>query len=281
MVKEKAYAKINLFLNVLNKRPDGYHDLDMIMAPLKLHDTLTFKRNKKNQSIELSCSRKIMDQKQDNLVYKIAKSLKETFDVKKGVHIHLDKQIPMGAGLAGGSADAAATLRGLNKLWKLGLSTKELSKIGEQFGADIPFCIYNQLCIARGKGEELLFLNQKLHLNILLVTPNIEVSTKAVFKQVTESDLIEKTSHHMANAIYNKNYELILRELFNSLEKITFKLKPKVKKLKEEFKSYNLDGVLMSGSGASVFAIDKSKKKLKNMCEEIDNSYYKLITKIK
>ena len=180
MIKEKAYAKINLFLNVVKKRFDGYHDLEMVMAAIDLFDVLTFKNNPTGE-ISISSDLDITKDFKDNIIYKIAEFLKAEFDIKQGVIIEIHKVIPIAAGLGGGSADAAATFRGLNKLWKLNLSLDEMARLGADFGADIPFCIYNKLCIARGKGEELVFLKHKLKTHILLVNPRVKISTKDVF----------------------------------------------------------------------------------------------------
>lgn len=280
MIKEKAYAKVNLFLNVINKREDGYHDLEMVMASVDLFDVLTFELlREKNIIIESNVE--ITKDIEDNLVYKIAKSLQEDFNINYGVKIVINKSIPIAAGLAGGSADGAATLRGLNKLWKLDMSLDELSKIGFMFGADIPFCIYNKLCVAKGRGEELFFLNKGLHLPILLINPNIEVSTKEVFTKLKKEDIGIRKISDMTAGIYNKNYDLIERELYNSLEKSSFKIQPKIEQIKNEIIGLGFKGVLMSGSGATIFVISKDKGKLKTIIDNIDKDYFTKLTKIR
>lgn len=280
MIKEKAYAKINLFLNVVSKRFDGYHDLEMVMASLELHDLLTFKKNSLGKIIITSDSEITIGQ-EDNIVYKVAIFLQEEFQVSEGAEIHIIKNIPIAAGLAGGSADAAATFRGLNRLWKLNLSLDDMAKLGINFGADIPFCVYNKLCIARGKGEELLFLKKKIKVPVLLVNPNIKISTKEVFNKVNSEELIEVKISDMSSAIYNRNYELMARELHNSLEKIAFEMEPKIKEIKFKMIDLGLDGALMSGSGATVFGISKNKEKLKYVMEIMRDDYYKILTKIR
>ena len=161
---------------------------------------------------------------EDNIVYKIAIFLQEDFQISEGVTIHIKKNIPIAAGLAGGSADAAATFRGLNKLWKLRLSLDDMAKLAINYGADIPFCIYSKLSIARGKGEDLLFISKKLKTKVLLVNPNVRISTKDVFNKINEKDLHHVKITNMSSAIYNKNYEIMVRELHNSLEKIAFEM---------------------------------------------------------
>lgn len=280
MIKEKAFAKINLFLNVLNKRIDGYHDLEMIMASIDLHDLLTFKKNKTGK-IVITSDQEITKNIEDNLVYKIAIFLQEDFQVSDGVEIHIKKNIPISAGLAGGSADAAATFRGLNKLWKLRLSLDDMAKLGINFGADIPFCIYNKLAIAKGKGEELVFINKKLNVPVLLINPKIRINTRDVFNNVLEEEFTNLKITDMSSAVYNRNYELMARELHNSLEQTAFRMEPLIKEIKHKMIDLGLDGALMSGSGSTVFGVSKSKEKLNYVYKIMNDDYYKLITKIR
>ena len=268
MIKEKAYAKINLFLDVIGKREDNYHNLETVMAPIEVHDELTFE-TRSQEGIELVTDTKITEKPEDNLVYQVAEYMIDTYNLKKGVKITLKKRIPISAGLAGGSADAAATLRGMNKLFKLKLTLDELSHIGENFGSDVPYCVYNRLCIARGKGEELLFLKNVLKCPLLVITPPISVSTREIYESVDMKEVPTRKITRMSNAIYNKNYQLMVRELYNALEPFTFKLFPDVKKLKDDRVGYGLDGVLMSGSGPAIFIFHKNKKEL----IEIQNAF--------
>lgn len=280
MVKEKAYAKINLFLDVLGKRLDHYHDLEMVMAPLELHDVLRFEVIDED-TILLKESIPICDNPKDNLAYQVAAYLKKEYSIQVGVKITIEKNIPIAAGLAGGSADAAATLRGLNKLFKLGLSLEELAKIGEIFGADIPYCIYNKLCIARGKGEELFFLNKRLNYPVLIVTPPILVSTKKVFQSIKEETIKPVKITNMTNAIYNKNRLLIIKELYNALTPYTFKLFPEVMALSDMISAHNPEGFLMSGSGPSFFIFTKNKTELQEIASHFKENNFVKITKIK
>lgn len=279
MVKEKAYAKVNLFLNVIQKRGDGYHDLEMVMASIDLFDVLSFQPIK--QGIDVQTTTPITPNITDNIVYKVAKHLQKTYNIQKGVQINITKNIPIAAGLAGGSADAAATLRGLNKLWKLHLSTEELAEIGLQFGSDIPFCVYNKLCIAKGRGEELVFLDNKLNIPILLVNPNIPLSTKEVFGNVKPESLHEHKINGMTMGIYNNNTEIIAKELYNSLEDVVFAMEPSLEALKNELLTWGATGALMSGSGATIFAIDTNKKTLKHIQNTIPDSFFHYLTKIR
>ena len=280
MIKEKAYAKVNLFLNVVSKRLDGYHDLEMVMASLELHDLLSFELNNTSDII-IKSETKITKKFEDNIVYKVAELLQEEFDIKTGVIITIKKNIPIAAGLAGGSADAAATFRGLNKLWKLKLTLEDMAKLGSNLGADIPFCIYNKLCIAKGKGEELVFLKHKLKYRVLLVYPNIKVSTKDIFSKVNDDKFVDVKISNMSNAIFNKNFTLITKELFNALEPIAFEMYPKIREIKHHFIEVGLNAALMSGSGSSVFALSSDKKRLNYVYETISDDYFKTFTKLR
>ncbi len=280
MIKEKAYAKINLFLNVVKKRFDGYHDLEMVMAAIDLFDVLTFQKND-TKDIIINSNIEITSNLEDNIVYKAAKLLKTKFSIDQGVTINIEKKIPIAGGLAGGSADAAATFRGLNKFWKLKLSLDEMAKLGLDLGADIPFCIYNKLCVARGKGEELLFLENRLKMPILLIYPNIKMSTKEVFSKIKTEQIKERKINDMTSAIYNSNCELMIRELHNSLESIAFEMEPEIEKIKAEMIDLGLDGVLMSGSGSTVFGVSKDKTKLQYVYKIMNEDYFKLLTKIR
>lgn len=280
MLKEKAYAKINLFLNVVSKRFDGYHDLEMCMASLELHDLLSFKANDSGD-ITITSDVTITQFPKENIVYKVAKFLQDEFDVSKGVEIHIQKNIPIAAGLGGGSADAAATFRGLNKLWKLKLSLDDMAKLGVDLGADIPFCIYNKLCIARGKGEELMFVDKKMNKQILLINPNVKISTKDVFSKVTTENIVQKNITTMTSAVYNCNCELMMRELHNSLEPIVFEIEPKVKNIKHQMIDWGFDAALMSGSGATVFGFCKKKNLMADFRKTIPDDYFQVLTKIR
>ncbi len=279
MVKENAYAKVNLFLDVLGKRPDQYHDLEMVMAPIALHDVVTLKKRKDN-NLHIEASKTITKHVEDNIVYKVAKHMIETYRLPQGMDIHIEKNIPIAAGLGGGSSNCAATLRGINKLFGLRLSKEKLAEIGEIFGADVPYCIYNQLCIARGKGEKLFFLKKNLNIPLLLVSPGVKVSTKKVYEALDMKDIQNVKITSMTNAIYNRNYELLLKSLHNALAPYTYSLFPEVQALNERLTKMGVEGFLMSGSGPTFFIINKHKDELKGILETLKSTYYTHMTKI-
>ena len=175
MIVEKAYAKLNLALDVVRKRQDGYHDLKMIMIPLELHDVLTFEIQ---DEITLESNIEI----HENAIIKAAHLIKSTYHVEKGVKITLDKHIPIGAGLGGGSADIAATLRGLNQLWDLHLEIDQLEKLALSLGSDTLFCLHNKPAYVYGRGDHILFVQAPSITHFYLIHPDIHVSTKAVFE---------------------------------------------------------------------------------------------------
>lgn len=280
MIKEKAYAKVNLFLNVTSKRLDGYHDLEMVMAAVDLHDVLTFKLDKTGH-IEIVTNKPITCNVEDNIVYKLALHLKDEFNITKGCKITITKNIPLGGGLGGGSADAAATLRGLNRLWNLKLSLEDMAHIGVAFGADIPFCVFNRLAVARGVGEKLDFIKSKCKPYVLLVNPNIEVSTKEIFETVVEEDLIDRNPNEIIQAIQTNDITDLTTELFNYLEGLTFNKYDEIRQLKNKLIDLGLRGTLMSGSGSTVFSISNDKKELEKVAEEINNKYYMELSRLR
>lgn len=278
MIKEKAHAKINLFLNVVSKRLDGYHEMEMVMTPLKLHDVLKFEKIEEN-TIEIVSNIDITTDKKDNLMYKVADYIKNEFEIDKGVRIHIEKNIPIAGGLAGGSADAAATIRGMNRLFKLGMTLEEMADLGVGFGADVPFCIYNKLAVVRGIGEKITFINAKLKAHILLANPQVPVLTKAVFDNLNPKEFSQKNYVVLVEALKNRDLDTVINNLYNFMEPTTFKLEPKVKDLKDELQELGTKGVLMSGSGATVFVISRRKKQLEEIVSLLDKGYYTVLTK--
>jgi 4-diphosphocytidyl-2-C-methyl-D-erythritol kinase len=278
MIKEKAYAKINLFLNVLSKRPDGYHEMEMVMTPLELHDLLTFKKIKENK-VEIVSNKQITKNDEENVIYKVASFIMNEFEIKEGVEIRIKKNIPIAGGLAGGSADAAATIRGLNRLFKLGMKLDEMAELGIGFGADIPFCIYNKLAIVQGVGDKIQFINAKLKAYVLLVNPKVPVMTKMVFENLDPNEFSHRNYTEMVQALRNRDVGVVMNNLYNFMESTTFRLEPKVKDIKNELQELGTKGVLMSGSGSTMFVLNRKKKYLENTVSQLNRPYYTVITK--
>ncbi|MDR1568393.1 MAG: 4-(cytidine 5'-diphospho)-2-C-methyl-D-erythritol kinase [Streptococcaceae bacterium] len=265
---EKAAAKINLGLNVIGKRPDGFHDLEMIMTSIDLTDTLTFSSTNDNK-ITITSNVPYLPTDRKNLIYQAAHLMKKKFALNQGVRIYLDKIIPVAAGLAGGSSDCAATLRGLNKLWQLNLSLEELAEIGESLGSDVPYCIYSQTAFVTGRGENVELLPKFQGFWVILVKPQISVSTPSIFKQVNLAAINHPDVQGLRQVIIEQKLSEIPVLLGNSLEAITARQYPIVDKIKTKLINYGADGVLMSGSGPSVFAICRKESRAKRVFNSI------------
>jgi 4-diphosphocytidyl-2-C-methyl-D-erythritol kinase len=251
---EKAPAKINLALDVLFKRPDGYHEVEMIMTTVDLADRIELKEIEQDKIQILSHSRFVPDDHR-NLAYQAAHLIKERYGVQKGVSITIEKNIPVAAGLAGGSSDAAATLRGLNRLWELGLSLDELAELGAKIGSDVSFCVYGGTALAQGRGEKIMHLPAPPKCWVILAKPTIGVSTADVYKRLQIANVEHPDVYGMIDAIKKNDYQKVCKGLGNALEQVTLSLYPEVANIKEHMKMFGADAVLMSGSGPTVFGL--------------------------
>ena len=272
-VQIKARAKINLTLDVLSRRPSGYHDVEMIMQQIDLYDLVTVTLISET-NIELTCSDSFLPTDDRNIAYKAAKIMIERFKLKVGFEIQIDKNIPVAAGLAGGSTNAAAVIKGINQLCHLGLSTEEMQSIGFELGADVPFCFCEGAAIARGLGEILEPVRGFENAWMILVKPSFGVSTKDVYGGL---ELGEVKAHpdtpKMIEALKTQNRKDILSGLLNVLETVTLKLYPKVEEIKQTLMAFGAEGVLMSGSGPTVFAFYGSYEKAKKAHKKLKLQY--------
>ena len=275
-IYEKAPAKINLLLDVLQKREDGFHEVEMIMTMVDLADRLELEELPRDTIIISSQAGYIpLDEK--NLAFQAARLIKERYDVRKGVYIHLDKKIPVAAGLAGGSSDAAAALRGLNRLWQLNIAEDELCRLGAELGSDVPFCVTGGTAIARGRGEKLERISNPPQCWVVLAKPPINVSTADVYGKLRANELKNHPSTaDMVSAIERGSFSDICNGLGNVLENVTLDLYPEVLQLKESMQKLGADGVLMSGSGPTVFGLVSKEAKLpriynglRGFCKEV------------
>jgi 4-diphosphocytidyl-2-C-methyl-D-erythritol kinase len=261
-ISVKAPAKINLTLDVLSKRPDGYHEVEMVMTTVDLADRVDLTLLDSGE-IALDCSASFVPDDMRNHAYKAATLLKERYQVRQGVRIYIDKQIPVAAGLAGGSSDAAATLRGLNRLWNLGLSLDELAELGAEIGSDVPFCVYGGTALARGRGEKITHLTSPAACWVILAKPPIGVSTADVYGNLRVQQIANHPpTEQMLRAIRNQDFALMCDSLGNVLEEVTLSLYPQVRQIKELMAASGADGVLMSGSGPTVFALVQKEGKV-------------------
>lgn len=250
----KAPAKINLSLDVLYKRPDGYHEVEMIMTTIDLADRIELTLLAEDKINIVSQNRFVPDDRR-NLAYQAALLLKERFHIKQGVTIAIEKVIPVAAGLAGGSSDAAATLRGLNKLWNLGLTLDELANLGAEIGSDVSFCVYGGTALAKGRGEIITELPAPPTCWVILAKPFIGVSTAEVYRCLDLKKVTHPDTNEMIKAIRANDYSMVCQNVGNVLEEVTLHLHPEVAQIKDQMKRFGADAVLMSGSGPTVFGI--------------------------
>ena len=256
-IQLKALAKINLGLDVLRRREDGYHEVKMIMQTISLHDDLEIRKTK-TPGIQVKTNLYYLPTNENNLVYKAAKLLMDEFQIQDGVSIQLKKRIPVAAGMAGGSSDAAAVLWGINQMYGLGLSMQALMERGVRLGADVPYCIQRGTALAEGIGEKLSVLPPMPKCTILIAKPGISVSTKFVYENLHANDL--KPEQHpdvdsMIEAMRQKDLGLLCSRMGNVLETVTIPAYPVINEIKRTMMDNGAIGSMMSGSGPTVFGI--------------------------
>ena len=265
----KSYGKINLGLDVLRRREDGYHEVRMIMQTVGLYDLLTMKKIK-DDKIKMTCNLAFLPTDERNLVYKAVKLIKDKYHIKDGVEIELSKRIPVAAGMAGGSSNCAAALKGMNELFDLGLSIDELCEIGVTLGADVPYCIWGGTALSEGIGEKLSRVDAMPECYILIAKPGIGVSTAFVYQNL---DLPGLSKHPdidgMLECLKKKDLRGICDRLDNVLETVTVKEYPIIEKVKKHLMDQGAMGALMSGSGPTIFAIFEDKKTADDAMESL------------
>lgn len=265
----KALAKINLGLDVVRRREDGYHEVRMIMQTIHLYDRLDIKRTQE-PGIQIQTNLSFLPVNENNLIYKAAKLLMDEFSITDGVSVKLDKRIPVAAGMAGGSTDAAAMLIGVNRLFSLGLTKRQLMERGVQIGADVPYCIMRGTALAEGIGEALSPLPPMVKCPVLIAKPSISVSTKFVYQNLKLDDTtIHLDIDRLIDDIKAKNLHDIAAHMGNVLETVTIPNYPVIDEIKKHMLSNGAVGAMMSGSGPTVFGLfddeDTAKKAYKAM----------------
>lgn len=268
---KRAYAKINLGLDVLRRRPNGYHDVKMIMQMVDIYDTLTLEK-RQDERIVLTANKGEIPCDESNLIYKAAKLLFSYKEVPYGVNIHLEKRIPVAAGMAGGSTDAAATLTGLNELFELGVSQEELLELGVKIGADVPYCILGGCALSEGIGEVLTPLPNPPYCELVIAKPDINVSTKYVYENLNLQALEKHPDiDGIRAAIEEGNLSGISQRLENVLESVTVKKYSIIQEIKDEMITLGAMNAIMSGSGPTVFGLFDSEDQAKKVKESILN----------
>ncbi len=272
-MRVRSFAKINLGLEVIRKRPDNYHDLRTLFQCVDFHDTLIFSTNNSGRIVLKGNNPRIPSDKQ-NLVYLAAELLKERFAVSLGVEIHLDKKIPVRGGLGGGSSNAAMTLHALNMIWDLKCSKDELLDIGRTLGADVPYFFEGGLCVGLGKGDELTRVDDLDPFYCVLVLPELSIITADDYHRLS---LLTSEGKDSKIIRFLDNFEY--SSLENSLEETVFNLHPQLRDIKRLFYKLGSELSLVSGSGSTVFGLFHQKKKALDVCERLKNTYSLILVK--
>lgn len=259
-IQMKALAKVNLGLDVIRRREDGYHEVKMIMQTVRLYDRIILEKTQKGISMETNLS--FLPVNEQNIAYRAAKMLMDEFHIQSGLHIKIDKHIPVAAGMAGGSTDGAAVLYGVNKIFELGLTKRQLMERGVKLGADVPYCIMRGTVLSEGIGEILTPVSSLPDCHILIAKPPVSVSTKHVYENL-KLDKIEKHPDidGMVEALRIENLHGVTQRMENVLETVTIPEHPEIQQIKELMIKEGALNALMSGSGPTVFGIFDDREK--------------------
>ena len=259
-LKLKSLAKINLGLDVLGRRENGYHDVRMVMQTIYLYDDVTLRRTEE-PGIRIQTNLFYLPVNENNIAYKAAKLLIDEFDIQDGVSITLDKHIPVAAGLAGGSSNAAAVLFGMNKMFALGLSEQELMDRGVKLGADVPYCLMRGTVLAEGIGEELTRLPQMPNCYVLIAKPPISVSTKMVYEKLDSGEITDHPDiDGILQGLSEQSLEKVAASMGNVLERVTIGEYPVIEEIKNVMKAHGALNAMMSGSGPTVFGLFRDRR---------------------
>ena len=270
-MKERAYAKINLCLDVAGKRDDGYHELKMIMVPIDFYDVLEMNISRETT---LSLNRSYLPVNEKNTIIKAIRVMQEYFGFQEECECILQKHIPTRAGLAGGSADAAAAIRLICRLLQISATEEELIMLAKKVGADVPFCLMNRPSLVQGIGEVLTPFVCHPDFEILLVKPRRGVSTKDAFAIVDTQENEHPDCQKMMRALIENDYDGVVASLGNSLEEAAMSLVKEIRTVKTRLKEEGFDGVLMSGSGSTVFGITRDREMLERAMKKLKEEHY-------
>lgn len=266
-VKLSAPAKINLSLDILGSRDDGYHEVEMVMQSIDLKDKLKLSRQKAGINLKITGAE--LPEGRNNLAYQAAELILQQIDFSPGVLIEIEKHIPVGGGLAGGSTDAAAVLKGINHLFELNFGYNKLRKMASELGADVAFCLRGGTALARGRGDQLVQLKDITCQNILLINPGFEVSTARIYRKYDQLSPAKKIPTSRLIEKIKTGQEITWLEGWeNILEPVTCKIYPEIKQIKKQLSSYQVKFYMMSGSGPTVFAVVESKERGRQIIED-------------
>lgn len=268
-IELKALGKINLGLDVLGRRENGYHDVRMVMQTVYLYDQITIKK-RKSPGIGIETNLYYLPTNENNLAYRAAKLLKDEFDIKEGISIQLDKHIPVAAGMAGGSSNAAAVLFGMNRMFELGLTMEGLMERGVTLGADVPYCIMRGTVLAEGIGEVLTPLAPMPRCCVLLAKPPVAVSTKLVYEKLDSREIEEHPDiDGIMEGLKEENLLKIAGSMGNVLERVTIEEYPVIEQIKNVMKKDGALNAMMSGSGPTVFGIFDDRNQARTAAQRI------------
>ncbi len=271
IISLKAPAKINLFLEILGKRDDGYHEIETVMQEIDLADNLQFEEIQ--EGVKLQCNDNNIPLNQDNLVCKAANLILKECGIKKGVSISLEKKIPVGAGLGGGSSDAAATLKALNLLWKVGLDDEELIEFAAKLGSDIPFFINGKTALCSGRGEKISPVEVRGEMHYLILFPHVHISTETIYRNL-KIDLTKKRKDvsFFLDALKYSEVSGVAKLLFNRLEEVIFTTYPDLLQIKSSLGTLGFCGVSISGSGSAFFGICRDRHQAEVIKSKVESS---------
>ncbi|MFT4445533.1 MULTISPECIES: 4-(cytidine 5'-diphospho)-2-C-methyl-D-erythritol kinase [unclassified Parvimonas] len=259
-MKKKSYAKINLTLDVIEKRQDGYHNIDGIMQMIDLYDEVEVKIS---DEFKITSNSKDIPLDENNLVYKAYLAMKDKYKFRENFLIHIEKNIPVSAGIAGGSTNSAVVIEMIDEILGLNMSLEDRKKIGRSIGADIPYLLVGKTARTRGIGDELEILDRLPETNILIVNNGVEISTPYIYSNIVptgNSDRAEK----LVSIYKNKNYDEFIDNLYNVMEEVSISYCPEIQEIKDKMYEFNCVKSLMSGSGPTVFGIYKNDKDIEN-----------------
>lgn len=272
-----APAKINLTLDVKGKRPDGYHELETIMHQISLADVVRLRRRPKGIKVVTDSSLIPVDE--NNLAWRAAAEFFDVIGNRGGASIYIEKRIPVGAGLAGGSTDAAAVIKGLNTMYECNLEKNEILEIGARIGSDVPFCIQGGTVLARGRGEQMTPLHLARPLSLVLVYPGFSVSTREVYQGLADREILVRPDNRgVGEGLERGQLELVCRGMANVLETVTIDWHPEIADIKQRMMGTGAVKALMSGSGPTVFGVFRSQEAAVQTCDIIRNHYQEVFT---
>ncbi len=272
-IKLFSYAKINLFLDIIGKRQDGYHNIKSVMQEINLKDEITIKDNENNKDIIINCNNKDIPLDHTNTAYKAVILIKHKYKINKGAIIYINKNIPIESGMAGGSSNAASVIKGLNKLWDLMMTEDEMLELGLKIGADVPFCLTGGTALVEGIGEKITKLKPFKWENILIVKPEFNMSTALVYNKMQNKYFNLYNGNKIVEYINSGSYKKAALNIANTLEYVVEEIHPEINDIKNKMIELNACSSIMTGSGSVVFGLFRNKEDLVNAEKKLSKKY--------